>query len=141
MSFDAYLSPTFNNHAISADRESRAFNTHEFAPIHVLFLPDPEGFADRPVLIHREWYGKCLLFYELFVGLKTVARDADDIETFHVESSFQRLEILGLVRASRRVILWIEEEDEAPASAGGNGNGAAGRLKLEAWSGIACRYY
>src|SRR5690606_7192143 len=92
-----------------------------------------EGVADGFFLVGHQLEPEALLGAEVGVGLRRVARDAEDLRAQRLELRQQRVEVAALGGAAGRVVLRIEIQHQPLAGVRAQGGGAAiGERQLQA---------
>src|SRR5690606_239516 len=130
------LTPLLTQDTFLVDQERAALDSHELASIHALLLVDAEECAQRCVFIRQKLERQLELRLELFVRGDAIRRYADDHRPCPLELAVELGKPLRLERATARVVLGIEIEDEllaarvaeTPSTAAGHRSRKCGHL-------------
>src|SRR5579883_2595963 len=107
-----HLAPHLGDLAVLVDQKGGAIDTHVFAAVQALLDPGAIFGADLSVLVGNQREVKLVLRLELVVTRYAVLADADNLRLEFLEGSRRIAKAAGFGRASRRVVLGIEIEDD-----------------------------
>src|ERR1700744_2516668 len=110
MAFWLYFGKDFDEALIGADQKRRPLDSHHFLAIHVLFFQDTKLIRNRFVYISKERIREIILFAELLLGFRCVARDAKDHGPCVLDLPELIAKATGLDGAAGGVGFRIEEE-------------------------------
>src|SRR5882672_2342875 len=116
VALDLDLRPDPRDLSAFVDEERRALDSEVFPPVQVLLLPDAVRGRDFAVDVAEERKIEIILVLEFHVALRVVPAHPEDHGSFSRNASEIVSETACLLRASGRVVFWIEVEDDLLSS-------------------------
>src|SRR2546428_13142866 len=116
MSFHPDPRPDLGDLPALVNQERRALDPEVFPTVEILFLPDVVRTGDAPIVVAEQREIEVVLVLELHVALRIVAADAEDHGALRGHPGEVVPEAARFLRATRRVVLRIEVEDDLLAA-------------------------
>lgn len=125
MAINLHLFPDAGDLAITVDQHRGALYAHVCLAIHALLLPHAVSFQYGLGLVGGKNHSEIVFFNEPVVAFDVIRGNANDRCVDGGELIRQRGEGNGFVRAGRRIVFRIEEEDDRAATEMGERHGIA----------------
>src|SRR2546428_4359344 len=116
MSFHPDPRPDLGDLPALVNQERRALDPEVFPTVEILFLPDTVRTGDAPIVVAEQREIEVVLVLELQVALRIVAADPKDDRALRGHPGEVVPERAGFFRATRRVVLRVEVEDDLPSA-------------------------
>src|SRR5437763_12726318 len=107
------LMPDLAHNAILIDQKGLADYTHERRPIHVFLFPDTIELGNSSIGIGKQSKGEAILVSKFLMGLDIISAHTQHNDTTLLHNTVRITESASLLRTARRVIFWIEIQDNS----------------------------
>src|SRR2546422_4634197 len=116
MSFHPDPRPDLGDLPALVNQERRALDSEKLPTVEILFLPDAVRTGDAPIVVAQEREIEIVLAFEPHVALRVVAADAEDHRALRAHPGEVVPEAARFFRATRRVVLRVEVQDDLLAA-------------------------